>query len=364
MRPPFRADQVGSLLRPAVLVKAREAFVRGEITAGEFRAVEDATIRRIVKRQESVGLAAITDGEIRREYWHTDFLRQLDGVAVHQNAGARFEGQHEQPPVATVTGKLAYTKPIMVDDFLFLKGATRRTAKMTIPSPSMLHLRAGRAGISADVYPDIAQFWEDAAEAYRGALRQFAAAGCTYLQLDDVAFAYLGDESFREKCRLNGDDPCSLPWRYAQTINAALREKPAGMTVTMHTCHGNFKSSAATRGGYSEIVEALFSCDADGFFMEFDSEREEGFEPLKRLPASKCVVLGLVTTKVGRMESEEALKRRIDAAAHFTPLENLCLSPQCGFASTFHGNEISDADQWRKLELVVKVAGQVWGEDC
>jgi len=308
-----------------------------------------------------VGLTGITDGEIRREYWHTDFLSQLDGVSLRHNAGALFHGQEDQPPLVTVTGKLAYVKPVMIDDFSFLKGITRRTAKMTIPSPSMLHLRAGRAGIAADAYPELGEFWEDAAAAYRGAIAGFAAAGCTYLQLDDVAFAYLGDEAFRARCRRNGDDPATLPGRYAQTINAALRGRPPGMTVTLHTCHGNFRSSAATRGGYAEIAEALFSCDVDGFFMEFDSEEEEKFAPLKLLPESKRVVLGLVTTKFGRMESEDALKRRIDEAARITPLDNLCLSPQCGFASTYHGNEISEADQWRKLELVVKVATDVWG---
>ena len=226
----------------------------------------------------------------------------------------------------------------------------------------MLHMRAGRKGISSEVYPDIEVFWADAAATYRKALASFSAAGCTYLQLDDVAFAYLGDEKFRDSCRANGDDPKLLPRRYADTINAApCKRRPADLAVTIHTCHGNFKSSSATQGGYEEIAEAMFSCNVDGFFMEFDSERSGSFEPLRRLPKNKKVVLGLVTTKVGQIESKEALKRSMDLAAKYVPLENLCLSPQCGFASTHHGNKLSEEDQWRKLELVVEVAREVWG---
>jgi 5-methyltetrahydropteroyltriglutamate--homocysteine methyltransferase len=260
-----------------------------------------------------------------------------------------------------VVGKLDYARPVMVDDFNFLKSQTRRTAKQTIPSPSMLHMRAGRKGVSSEVYPEIEAFWADAAATYSKALASFSAAGCKYLQLDDVAFAYLGDEKFRESCRANGDDPAKLPRRYAETINAALQNRPADLAVTIHTCHGNFKSSSATQGGYEEIAEAMFSCDVDGFFMEFDSERSGSFEPLRKLPKNKRVVLGLVTTKVGQIESKDALKRSIDMAAKFVPLENLCISPQCGFASTHHGNKLSEDDQWRKLALVVEVANEVWG---
>jgi 5-methyltetrahydropteroyltriglutamate--homocysteine methyltransferase len=249
----------------------------------------------------------------------------------------------------------------MVDDFTFLKSQTRRTPKQTIPSPSMLHMRGGRKGISSEVYPDIDAFWADAAQTYSKALASFSAAGCKYLQLDDVAFAYLGDEKFRESCRANGDDPAKLPRRYADTINAALKNRPVDLAVTIHTCHGNFKSSSATQGGYEEIAEALFSCEVDGFFMEFDNERSGSFEPLRLLPKNKKVVLGLVTTKVGQIESKDALKRSIDLAANYVPLENLCISPQCGFASTHHGNKLSEDDQWRKLDLVVEVANEVWG---
>jgi 5-methyltetrahydropteroyltriglutamate--homocysteine methyltransferase len=361
MRPPFRADQVGSLLRPAALATARGRFKAKEITLEQLRTHEDDAIREAVARQESVGLQGVTDGEFRRDYWHIDFVRQLQGVEIAQLAGPKFTGTEEQPPIATIVGKLEYTKPVMVDDFTFLKSQTKRAPKQTIPSPSMLHMRAGRKGISKEVYPDIDVFWSDAVATYRKALAAFDAAGCRYLQLDDVAFAYLGDEKFRDSCRANGDDPKTLPRRYADTINAVLKNGPADLAVTIHTCHGNFKSSSATQGGYEEVAEALFSCDVDGFFMEFDSERSGSFEPLRRLPKNKKVVLGLVTTKVGQIESKDALKRSIDLAAKYVPLENLCLSPQCGFASTHHGNALSEDDQWRKLALVVEVAAEVWG---
>jgi 5-methyltetrahydropteroyltriglutamate--homocysteine methyltransferase len=259
-----------------------------------------------------------------------------------------------------VTGKLRYAKPIMIDDFVFLKNTTTKAAKFTIPSPSMLHLRAGRAGISKDVYPDIAEFWSDAAAAYAASIADFARAGCTYLQLDDVSFAYLCDDKVRATCRRNGDDPDALPRTYADTITRALKNRPAGMTVTMHTCRGNFKSAWVAEGGYDPVAEAMFSADVDGFFMEFDSARAGGFEPLRALPKGKKVVLGLVTTKVGEIEDRDALKRRIDEAAQFVSLEDLCLSPQCGFSSTHHGNALSEDDQWRKLELIVRVAREVW----
>jgi len=361
MRPPFRADQVGSLLRPAALVEARTRFKNGAIDADQLRRAEDEAIRAAVARQESVGLQSVTDGEYRRDYWHIDFLRQLQGVEIKQMAGPKFAGTEEQPPIATVVGKLDYARPVMVNDYQYLKSQTRRAAKQTIPSPSMLHMRAGRNGVSKETYPDINEFWNDAAKTYQKALASFSAAGCQYLQLDDVAFAYLGDEKFRESCRANGDDPELLPRRYADTINAALKGRPADLAVTIHTCHGNFKSSSATQGSYEDIAEAMFSCDVDGFFMEFDNERSGSFEPLRRLPKNKKVVLGLVTTKLGQIESKDALKRSIDLATRYVPLENLCLSPQCGFASTHHGNKLSEEDQWRKLALVVEVAEEVWG---
>jgi methionine synthase II (cobalamin-independent) len=361
MSAPFRADQVGSLLRPAALIEARKACRRGEIPAAELRAREDEAIRAVVAKQESIGLEAVTDGELRREWWHLDFLKQLEGVTLRENPGPKFSGTVEQPPIATVTGKVSYRAPIMIEDFEFLKRATRRVAKLTIPSPSMLHLRGGRSAVSRDVYPDLEPFWADVARAYRHAIAAFAAAGCTYLQLDDVAFAYLGDERFRASCRLNGDDPRELPRRYVDTINAALAERPAGLAITMHTCHGNFRSHWATEGGYDFVAESMFQSDIDGFFMEFDSDRSGTFEPLRHLPRTKKVVLGLITTKVGKIESEDEVLRRIDAAAKFVPLENLCLSPQCGFSSHETGNALSEDDQWRKLELVVRIARKVWG---
>jgi 5-methyltetrahydropteroyltriglutamate--homocysteine methyltransferase len=367
MKPPFRADQVGSLLRPAALAAARAQFKQGILSAEELRKVEDDSIRAIVDRQVSIGLRSITDGELRRDYWHIDFLRQLDGVAITDMANqSRFGGTDEQPPMATVIGRVSCSKPIMVDAFAYLQGLTgvsrRLTAKMTIPSPSMLYMRGGRKSVSSAVYADLEHFWDDVAAAYRRAIQYFAECGCTYLQLDDVSFAYLCDPKFRDGCRLNGDDPETLPQTFANAVNAALRGRPAGMTITMHTCRGNFRSSWVAEGGYESIAQAMFSIDVDGFFMEFDSARAGSFEPLRYLPAGKRAVLGLVTTKQGAIESADEIKRRIDAAGAYVPMESLCLSPQCGFSSTHHGNAVSESEQWRKLELVVQVARDVWGE--
>jgi 5-methyltetrahydropteroyltriglutamate--homocysteine methyltransferase len=363
MKPPFRADQVGSLLRPAALAEARRHWKAGTIDAAALRRAEDEAVLDAVRRQESVGLRSVTDGEFRRDWWHLDFLSRLDGVELQHNEGPKFKfaGQSEQPPIATVTGRVGCSGPIMADDFAYLKSVARQTPKMTIPSPSMLHLRGGRAAISREVYPELEPFWDDVARAYRVAIAHLADAGCRYLQLDDITFAYLCDPRIQANCRANGDDPESLPRRYAETINAALRDRPADMVVTIHTCRGNFKSAWVAEGGYDPVVEAMFSTDVDGYFMEFDSARAGGFEPLRLLPAGKKVVLGLVTTKVGELESKDALRRRIDEAARVVPLEQLCLSPQCGFSSTHHGNALSQDDQWRKLERVVEVAQAVWG---
>lgn len=363
MQPPFRADQVGSLLRPAALAAARAQWNLGALSGDALRQIEDDCIRAIVERQQSIGLHSITDGELRREYWHIDFLRQLDGVTIAAMPNqSRFGGSEEQPPMATVTGKVGCSRPIMVDAFAYLRSITSGTAKVTIPSPSMLYMRGGRNAVSSAAYPDLAEFWHDVAVAYRRAIRFFAERGCTYLQLDDVSFAYLCDPKFREGCRLNGDDPELLPRIFADAVNAALRERPAGMTVTMHTCRGNFKSSWVAEGGYESIAEAMFSIDVDGFFMEFDSARAGSFEPLRYLPAGKKVVLGLITTKQGAIESDDEIERRIAAAAAYLPMESLCLSPQCGFSSTHHGNAVSETEQWRKLELIVRIARRVWGE--
>lgn len=383
-RPPFRADQVGSLLRPEWLAQARARWKAGELPASALREAEDRAVAEIVQRQRDIGLQSITDGEFRRDWWHLDFLGQLDGVTLKHNDGPKFkiEGQSEQPPIASVTGKVGCSRPIMAEDFAYLRaqvdglqtgvagasaaaGGSGRSAgpvaKMTIPSPSMLHLRGGRAAVSREAYPDLDAFWDDVAAAYRAAIAHLAAVGCRYLQLDDITFAYLCDPKIQANCRANGDDPAALPQRYARTLNEALRGRPDDMTVTIHTCRGNFKSAWVAEGGYDPVVDAMFSTDVDGWFMEFDNARAGGFEPLRALPKGKTVVLGLVTTKVGELESKDALKRRIDEAARVVPLEQLALSPQCGFSSTHHGNALSVDDQWRKLERVVEVAGEVWG---
>ena len=351
MTPPFRADQVGSLLRPRGLAEARK---RKDVS------FQQQAIREVVAKQEAIGLEVVTDGEFSRDWWHLDFLAQLEGVALKENPGPKFSGTEEQPPVPVVTGKLRYGKPIMVGDFMLLKSLAKKTAKFTIPSPSMLHLRAGRAGISRDAYPDMQAFWHDAAAAYRDAIAAFAEAGCTYLQLDDVAFAYLCDPKIRENCRRNGDDPDALPRTYAETINRALQGRPQGMTITMHTCRGNFKSAWVADGGYEPVAEAMFASEVDGFFMEFDSARAGGFEPLRFLPRGKKAVLGLVSSKTGALEEKSELKRKIDEAAKFVPLEDLCLSPQCGFSSTHHGNQLTEEEQWKKLGRVLDVAREVW----
>jgi len=360
-QPPFRADQVGSLLRPAALAETRARWRRGEASAGELRAAEDAAIREAVAKQEAIGLEGITDGEFRRDWWHLDFLSRLEGVTLRENPGPKFGGTEEQPPIPTVTGRIRCARPIMVEDFAFLKSVTTKTAKMTIPSPSMLHLRGGRASISREIYPDIDAFWADVAAAYREAIAQLGRAGCSYLQLDDVSFAYLCDPKIQANCRNNGDDPEQLPRRYAEVINAVVKDRPAGMTITMHTCRGNFKSAWVAEGGYDPVAEAMFSTDLDGYFMEFDSARAGTFEPLRLLPRGKKVVLGLVTTKVGELESKDTLRRRIEEAATIVPLDDLCLSPQCGFSSTHHGNALSQDDQWKKLERIVQVAKETWG---
>jgi len=353
--PPFHADHVGSLLRPPELVAARKA------KSLDLRAVEDSAIRDAVAKQEAVGLQSVTDGEFRRDYWHLDFMKQLDGVTLKAAVGLSFAAE-DVPPMATVTGKLGCTKPIMVDHFEFLKSATTKTAKFCMPSPGSLHFRGGRNAISREVYPDLAEFWADASAAWGQAIRQLGDAGCTYLQLDDVGFSYLCDAKVRENFRANGDDPVGLQFTYAQAINRALEARPAGMTVTMHTCRGNFRSTWFAAGGYQdEVLDGMFSANVDGFFMEYDSERAGGFEPLRRLPKGKNVVLGLVTTKFGALESKESLKKRIHEASRYVPLENLRLSPQCGFSSTHHGNKLTEEEQWRKLERVVEVAREVWG---
>jgi len=361
MKPPFRADQVGSLLRPAELIEARAKLKVGAIDAAALREVENRCIAAAIARQEATGLKAVTDGEFRRDWWHVDFLAGFDGVEGYvAPLIVGFKNTEEQPPMIRVTGKVRRTKPVFVDSFRFMKAVAKQMPKQTIPAPAMLHLRPGRAGIDRQAYPDLGEFWQDVGAAYRAEIADLAAAGCSYLQLDDTSFAYLCDEKFCASLAQRGDDPAKLPYTYADAINSAIANRPAGMAITMHTCRGNFKSTWVASGGYEPVVEAMFSADVDGFFMEFDSERAGTFDPLRFVPRGKKVVLGLVTTKFGELEDKDTLKRRIDAAAKFVPLEDLCLSPQCGFSSTHHGNNLSQDDQWRKLERIVEVAREVW----
>lgn len=366
--PPFRADHVGSFLRPKALLDAREQFfVKKAISAEQLRAVEDQAITDIVKFQQDVGLKSITDGEFRRTYFHIDFLEQLGGVKTDIPVTIKKPDGSEElaPPVIRVTGKVQHVKDIQKADFEYLKGqvAAGRTPKVTIPSPTMLHFRGGRAGISKDAYPELEPaFYDDVARAYGDELKSLYDAGCRYVQMDDTNMAYLCDEKMREAARQRGDDPNELPHRYAQFINKVVARKPAGMTLAMHLCRGNFKSTFAAQGNYEPVAEALLAeMNLDAFFLEYDDDRSGDFRPLRFLKPGKIVVLGLVTTKFGQLENKDDLKRRIDEAAKYAPLEQLALSPQCGFSSTVHGNNIAVEDQRRKLALVVETAADVWG---
>ena len=367
---PFRADHVGSFLRPKFLLDAREQRASGEITPEQLRAVEDKAITEIVKFQEDVGLQSITDGEFRRTYFHIDFLAQLGGVKTDIPVTIiKPDGSEElAPPVMRVVGKVEHPTDIQRADFEYLNaqvGALNKnlTPKVTIPSPTMLHFRGGRAGISREHYPELdPAFYDDVAKAYGDELKSLAEAGCTYVQMDDTNMAYLCDEKMREAARRRGDDPNELPHRYAKFINKVVAQKPAGMTLAMHLCRGNFKSTHAAAGNYEPVAEALLAeMNLDAYFMEYDDARSGDFRPLRYLPKGKIVVLGLVTTKFGAMESKDAIKRRIDEAAKYAPLEQLALSPQCGFSSTVHGNNIAVQAQRDKLRLVVEVAQEVWG---
>ncbi|HTR58450.1 MAG TPA: 5-methyltetrahydropteroyltriglutamate--homocysteine S-methyltransferase [Casimicrobiaceae bacterium] len=365
-RPPFRADHVGSFLRPPELLDARERCKSGAITRAELREVEDRAIRDIVRMQEDIGLEGITDGEFRRTYFHIDFLEQLDGVETRGGLTAHFHSAKGEvdfaPPVLHVTGKVRHSHPIQVADFEFLKSVTKRTPKVTIPSPTMLHFRGGRGAISKEAYPDLEPFFADVAQCYAEELHALARAGCTYVQLDDTNLAYLCDPKMREGAHQRGDDPDELPRRYARLINAAIAKRPPGMTICTHLCRGNFKSAWVAEGGYEPVAEVLFNdLKVDGYFLEYDDARSGDFAPLRFVPKGKTVVLGLVTTKVGELESKSDLTRRIEQAAKVVPLEQLCLSPQCGFSSTVHGNEIARESQAAKLRLIVEVAREVWG---
>jgi methionine synthase II (cobalamin-independent) len=360
---PFRADHVGSLLRPPELKDAREKAKRGELDPKKLRAVEDKCIRDVVKFQESVGLQSITDGEFRRDWWHIDFLRGFGGVETDQGRtwGVHFQGSDEQPPLMRVMSKIRRTKPNMLDHFKFLKSVTKRTPKFCMPSPAMLHARGDREALKR-TYPDLQEFWADLTKAYREEIADLYKAGCRYLQIDDTTIAMMGDPKVQENFRKLGDEPKKDTEMYARAVNAAIRDVPDDMTVAVHTCRGNFMSTWLASGSYDYVAEIAFTTlDVDAFFLEYDTDRAGGFEPLRYVPRGRRVVLGLISSKLPELEKKDDLKRRIDAAARYVPLENLCLSPQCGFSSTHHGNRITVDDQRRKLALALEVADDVWG---
>jgi 5-methyltetrahydropteroyltriglutamate--homocysteine methyltransferase len=368
-KPPFRADHVGSLLRPRRLLDARRDLATGSITAPELRTIEDEEIRKVVKMQRDAGLQSATDGEFRRGSWHMDFIYQLGGVEkIEGDIEVQFrnaDGTVDFKPAAiAVTGKVRLEHTIFAEDFQFLQSIAGDgvTPKLTIPSPNMVHYRSGRAALDPDVYPDLEPFWDDLAAAYADQVRAIADLGCEYLQLDDTSLAYLNDPNQREYLSARGEDTSHLHETYVRNINNALAGRPAGLTVTTHLCRGNFRSSWAAEGGYEYVAETLFGgLDVDGFFLEYDDARSGGFEPLRFVPPGKMVVLGLVTSKRGELESKDDLHRRIEEASRVVPIEQLCLSPQCGFSSTFEGNAVSYEQQVAKLELIVEVAAEVWG---
>jgi len=370
--PPFRADHVGSLLRPPELLRTRDEHQRGTLSAESLRAIEDRFIRDVAKLQEEIGLQGITDGEYRRTIWHADFLRQIEGVSVKQGVAdadglvRKFKSgdqEIERSPTRFYTkGPLKRGRGIETENFQYLASVTDRTPKLCIPSPTILHMRGGRAAIDKQAYPDMDSFYADLARVYREEIHALADLGCTYLQLDDPNMAYLCDEKMRQGVRQIGEDPDQLPRTYAKLINECIKDRPANMTVCMHICRGNFRSSWAAEGGYDPVAEILFNeFKLDGFFLEYDSPRAGSFAPLRFVPKGMKIVLGLVTTKSGDMESADDLKRRIDQASRYIPLEQLALSPQCGFSSTVLGNNITVDAEIAKLSLVVRVAREVWG---
>jgi 5-methyltetrahydropteroyltriglutamate--homocysteine methyltransferase len=364
--PRFRADHVGSLLRPPELLQAREDEKNGRISNANLRVIEDQAIRDVVRRQEDLGLEGVTDGEFRRSSWHMDFLYQIGGtVKVQDNVKVQFRNQQRviefTPAALQIKSKLKLDKCIFGDDFSFLKSVTRATGKLTIPSPSMMHYRSGRAAIDPAIYPDIEEFWHDLAQVYAQEIAELAKRGCTYLQLDDISLAYLNDPAQREMVNQMGEDGEHAHIRHIRTLNQALANKPAGMSVCTHLCRGNFRSSWAASGGYDHVAEALFGeLKVDGYFLEFDDARSGTFAPLRFVPRGKKVVLGLLTSKRGELEKKDDLKRRIDEAAEYVPLDQICLSPQCGFSSTSEGNALTMDQQFQKLGLVVETAREIW----
>ncbi|HZP99247.1 MAG TPA: 5-methyltetrahydropteroyltriglutamate--homocysteine S-methyltransferase [Reyranella sp.] len=363
-KPPFRADQVGSLLRSAPVKEARTKRLAGDISPAQLKAIEDEEIRKLVAKQESIGLQAVTDGEFRRSWWHYDFLAKLKGVELVSVAqGLQFKGTQTKAEGLHVHGKIDWDPGHpMIDHFKFLKSVAKATPKMTIPSPTALHFRGGRKAIEMLVYPTMEPFYADLGKAYEKAVRAFGEAGCTYLQLDEVFVAYLCDDAQRQMLRDRGDDPDKLLFIYRDLVNAACAGRTPGMTISMHLCRGNFRSTWMAQGGYERVADVLLNqMNVDAYFMEYDSERAGGFEPLRFLPKGKQVVLGVMTSKTGQLESKDQLKRRIEEASKFAPLDQLCLSPQCGFASTEEGNLLAEDEQWAKLARCVEVAKEVWG---
>ena len=362
-KPPFRADHVGSLLRPASLKQARERRAKGEIGAADLKAVEDREIERVIKKQEDVGLQAVTDGEFRRSWWHLDFLWGLDGAERYpMDTGIAFAAVTTRNEGVRVTGKLGFSGHPMIEHFKYVAAHTKRVPKMTIPAPSAIYGRPVMTPIDKTAYPDREQFFDDLGRAYRKAVRAFADAGCRYLQLDEVFIAMLCDPKYRQQMTDRGDNPERLGELYGELINTAMSDIPSDMTITMHLCRGNYKSTFMGAGGYDAVQEILFNkINVHGYFMEYDDQRSGGFEPLRMLPKGKSVVLGIATTKSGRLESKDELKRRIDEAAKYAPLDQLCISGQCGFASTEEGNTLTEDEQWAKLRRMAEVAEDVWG---
>jgi 5-methyltetrahydropteroyltriglutamate--homocysteine methyltransferase len=362
-KPPFRADHVGSFLRPAALKEARAKREQGAITAAELKAVEDREIEKIIKKQEELGLKLATDGEFRRSWWHFDFLGMLDGVEVYDtDQGIQFRGVQTKAQSLRIVGKVGFSKHPMLEHFKFLKAHTKVMPKMTIPAPPVLHFRLAKDGVRKDIYPDLDGFFHDLGQAYKQAVKGFYDAGCRYLQFDDTVWAYLCSQEELRKARERMSNVDQLQGIYARVINAALEGKPADMTITTHVCRGNFRSTWISEGGYEPVAETLLGkVNYDGYFLEYDTDRAGGFEPLRFLPkGNKIVVLGLVTSKSGTLEKKDDVKRRIDEAAKFAPLEQFCLSPQCGFASTEEGNLLAEEEQWAKLRMIKELADEVW----
>lgn len=361
--PPFRAEHVGSLLRPAYLKDARAKHEAGQIGDSELAKIEDQAIREVIQKQEAVGIEDITDGEFRRSFWHLDFMNGLDGVETYEaEQGIQFQGGQTKAKGLKVTGKIRGDGHYMLDHWKFVHDNTSKVAKALLPSPSVLHFRGGRKAVDASVYPDMDGFFADLGAAYKKIVGDYAAAGCKYLQLDEVNYTYLCDEKQRQMLRDRGDDPDALPGIYGKLINTAISGKSADMHISMHLCRGNFKSMWIAEGGYEPVADHIFNeLNVDTYFMEWDSDRAGGFEPLRFVPKGKHVVLGLVTSKSGDLESKDVLKQRIDEASKFLDLNQLCLSPQCGFASTEEGNTLTEEQQWAKLERIVEVTREVWG---